>query len=256
MKFAMVGFARDVEKKYYDKHWQAGLIEVKTGSSVNPPSPNNGFTYHSGAWGSYEFNDWVISSTAMTNNMLAGVPQGTLASTRVGNKINVKYLKGAMTFTAAGVSNVGGAQGGETQALAGGTPPEMNYMRTSWRCVIVKDLQVNSADAHIGWSDVFGANGKTAGVHDELKVENMGRFRVLKETRFTLDAVNPQKTVPYLISGRSVGSVRYNGSGSSALTNTGVYMVCAAFVMGTGLLSTSQVLAASPVGHSRICFTD
>ena len=77
--------------------------------------------------------------------------------------------------------------------------------------VIVKDLQVNSTDAQITWPQVFDTTGTQAGVHSELNVDNMGRFIVLEDKIFTLDADNPQKTCPFMINGSAIGPVRYNG---------------------------------------------
>ena len=95
-----------------------------------------------------------------------------------------------------------------------------------------KDLQVNSADTEIKWNQVFDTNGLQAGVHSELNVDNMGRFIILQDKIFTVDADTPQKTCPYTISGSRVGSVRYNGASGDALTDKGVYVIWAAFVMG------------------------
>ena len=83
----------------------------------------------------------------------------------------------------------------------------------------------------------------------------MGRFIVLEDKVFTLDSDTPQKTIPFLINGSSIGNVRYNGPAESALTDKGVYVIWAAFVMGyTGTLNEIEV--PSPVGHSRLCFID
>ena len=89
----------------------------------------------------------------------------------------------------------------------------------------------------------------------------MGRFIVLEDKSFTLDANNPMKTCQFLISGSRIGSVRYNGPGSSALTDKGLYVVWAAFVMGVASggavqISPDAITVATPVGHSRLCFTD
>ena len=83
----------------------------------------------------------------------------------------------------------------------------------------------------------------------------MGRFIILEDKMFTVDSDTPQKTLPFLISGSSVGSVRYNGPSSLALTDRGLYVIWAAWVMGyTG--SANDINVPGPVGHSRLCFTD
>ena len=40
-----------------------------------------------------------------------------------------------------------------------------------------------------------------AGVHSELNVDNMGRFIILEDKMFTVDAQNPQKTVQFMVNG-------------------------------------------------------
>ena len=121
---------------------------------------------------------------------------------------------------------------------------------------IVKDLQVNSTDAQVTWNQVFDTSNQTAGVHSELNVENMGRFIVLEDKIFTVDADTPQKTCPFMINGSKIGSVRYNGASGTTLTDKGLYIVYAAFVGGVVVGSSSEMELPSPVGHSRVCFCD
>lgn len=261
-RFATVGFARNVEKKYHDKTYQSMHKEIQTGIPAGSPTNyknSGGVTYVSDTWGSYTFG----SATAMaltSNDMLKGLGTGTNARTRIGNKIKVKYVKGAFTFTAAVLGDgitIQRGQGGETivHTLNAGTAAQ-NYLRTTYRMAIVKDMQVNSTDMNVTWSQVFDTNSIVAGVHSELNVDNMGRFVVLEDKVFTLDADTPQKTCTYNIGGNTLGSVRYNGPGD-ALTDKGVYIIWAAFVMGvTNAMSLSDIDCPSPVGHSRLCFTD
>ena len=253
-KFATVGFARNVEKKYFDKTYQANTSETMTGQTA-PVLKNNGVTYISNTWGNYSFGSQVATAAAVSNDMLKGVATGTTARTRIGNKLRVKYVKGAFTFTAGQVANaITQGQGGES-----GVSAVLNdygiYLRTSFRFVIVKDLQVNSTDTQITWGQVFDTTNLQAGIHSELNVDNMGRFIVLEDKIFTLDADTPQKTCTFNISGNSLGSVRYNGPTDAALTDKGLYVVWAAFVMGYNN-STGSIDMPSPVGHSRLCFTD
>lgn len=209
-------------------------------------------------WNRYSF-DGNVPQVTISNDMLKDVNTGATATTRIGNKIKVEYIKGAFTFTAAALSysgsEPGADQGGEQAPQYGVTTNVAPYLRTTYRFVIVKDMQVNSTDTHIMWDHVF-ENETTSGVHSELKVENMGRFIVLQDKTFTVDADDPQKTLPFKISGRSIGSVRYNGSTQAALTDKGVYVIWAAFVMGTRETTINQINIPSPVGHSRLCFTD
>lgn len=256
LKFATVGFSRNVERKYFDKTYQANSLEVLTGQTAGGQGGAGGVTYISNLWGNYSFGNVQASASAISNDMLKGLATGTTARTRIGNKIKVKYVKGAFTFTAATVNAVASDQGGESTVTAStGAGPQ--YLRTSFRMVIVKDLQVNSTDTNVTWQQVFDTTGLQAGVHSELNVDNMGRFIVLGDKIFTVDADEPQKTCPFMVMGKDVGSVRYNGPSDTALTDKGVYVVWSAFVYGVGGTAVlGDVGIASPVGHSRLCFTD
>lgn len=257
LKFATVGFARNVEKKYFDKTYQANSTEILTGQTT-AVLPNNGVTYISNTWGDYDFGSQVATAAIVSNDMMKGLDTGTTARTRIGNKIKPVYLKGAFTFTAAAVVGSGSIpdpmdMGGEKMVFGGVVLP---YLRTTFRFAIVKDLQVNSTDTQITWGQVFDTTNKQNGVHSELNVDNMGRFIVLEDKIFTVDADTPQKTCTFNISGGRIGSVRYNGPSVSALTDKGIYVVWAAFVMGAAVTNANLIQLASPVGHSRLSFTD
>lgn len=255
-RFATVGFARNVEKKYFDKTYASNFIETSTGAIVS--SLANGVMYISNTWSSYPFGTLGLPAT-ISNDMFKGLATGTDARSRIGNKLKPNYIKGAFTFTAAGVNaSTTQQQGGEIAVVPSAVTSAANYLRTTFRFMIVKDMQVNSTDTQVTWAQVMDTTNLQAGVHSELNVDNMGRFIVLEDKIFTLDADTPQKTIPWQISGSRVGQVRYNGPGTTALTDKGLYVVWAAFVMGfdgTQVL-ISEVSIASPVGHSRLCFTD
>ena len=119
----------------------------------------------------------------------------------------------------------------------------------------MKDLQANSTDAQVTWNQVFDTSNQMAGVHSELNVDSMGRFIVLEDKIFTVDADTPMKTCPFMINGSKIGPVRYNGSGWANFTDKGLYIVYAAFVGGV-LVASSDMELPSPVGHSRVCFSD
>lgn len=254
-RFATVGFARNVEKKYFDKTYQANNNRTTTGDVASSSVlKDTGVTFISNQWGTYAFGS-TSASTVISNDMLKGLATGTTARTRIGNKIKPRYLKGAFTFTACTLNNAGGdvGQGGEQWAQAG-TVSEV-YMRTTYRFMIVKDLQVNSTDNEVTWQQVMDTTGLQAGVHSELNVDNMGRFMVILDRTFTVDADDPQKTINFNLAGSRIGPVRYNGPTGTALTDKGVYVVYAAFVMGFQG-AQSEVTLPSPVGHSRLCFVD
>lgn len=256
LKFATVGFSRNVEKKYFDKTYLSSVLETATGTAVQLSTVTNGAMYISNTWGPYTFGAQAVGPTPIvTNDMLKGLATGTDARTRIGNKIKPQYLKGSFTFQAALVNTlVNTPQGGEAYGGAN-TSPKLDYLRTTYRMAIVKDLQVNSTDAQITWPQVFDTTGAQAGVHSELNVDNMGRFIVLEDKIFTLDADNPQKTCPFMISGSAIGPVRYNGPGGTALTDKGISIIFAAFVFGYGS-SFQDIQLPGPVGNSRLCFMD
>lgn len=256
-RFATVGFARNVEKKYFDKTYQANNSESLTGQTA-PTVNNNGITYISNTWGNYSFGSQVATASVVSNDMLKGVATGTTARTRIGNKLRVSYVKGAFTFNAA-ITGSGSVavknQGGEALNTEAAVVNVQSYLRTTYRFCIVKDLQVNSTDTQITWAQVFDTTNLQAGVHSELNVDNMGRFIVIEDKIFTVDADTPQKTCPFMVRGSSLGSIRYNGPSEAALTDKGLYIIWAAFVMGS-LMPANLVDLPSPVGHSRLCFTD
>ena len=192
-------YARSVEKKYFDKTYQSNSFESQSGQGT-PSTVNNGVTYISNTWGDYSFGSQVAAASVASNDMLKGVETGTTARTRIGNKLRVNYVKGAFTFTACvlGDGTVGmKAQGGEASATASAVVATQQYVRTSFRFVIVKDLQVNSSDAQVTWNQVFDTTNRQAGIHSELNVDNMGRFIVLEDKTFNVDGSSPQKNMSF-----------------------------------------------------------
>ena len=91
-------------------------------------------------------------------------------------------------------------------------------------------------------------------VQPELNVDNMGRFMILEDTLVQLTADDPVKTMRFNLPGSKIGSVRYNGSGTSALTDQGVYIIWSAYVMGNP--NVAATTAVGPAVNSRLCFTD
>jgi len=272
-KFAMSGYARDTEKKYSDRASVALTGPGrKTGESATVDILN-GFMFQSNTWRPYDFAGPVGSpSSNISNNMLRYIGTGSTATTRIGNKITVKYIKGSITVTASklvgpSIGATNGDMGGEALATASNATSVWQYLRTTFRVVIVKDLQVNSADAQIAWADVFEDNtasgpldavGDASGVHAELKIANMGRFRILSDKIIKTNAINPQETIPYLVPGSAVGNVRYNGNDYLALTDQGIYVIWAAFTLGATAeeSATDGMVKPAVVMNSRVCFTD
>ena len=83
----------------------------------------------------------------------------------------------------------------------------------------------------------------------------MGRFIILKDMRCELSAERPQATVPFFISGSSVGEVRYNNDTINALTDKGIYIIAAN--QSTGMtISGGYAIPGICAVQSRFCFTD
>ena len=258
----MVGYARDTEKKYWDKSIASTAVSLNAKAG---PTQIKCVGATSDTWEMALMPGGTTSSgpTNYMQDLLKGVPQGTTATSRIGNRINVKYLKGNITLTANYTTNSSSdyenAQFGEA-ALDDNSGDLSQYLRTTYRVAIVRDLMVNNTGGTVKWTDVFASlESGAAGVHSELNVNNMGRFRVLMDKVVLLDGDDPQKTIPFKITG--IGKVRYNGPTSDgtspALTDTGVYIVWACLTTGVmGPTSASLMSAGRVLVNSRMCFTD
>lgn len=250
-------FRNTAEKKYFDKTITGLSLEAPTGA-LTGTGMDTGLMYVSNNWNTYSFNTQSAAS-GDTNNLLKGLITGTSARARIGNRIRGKELRGNTTFTAGWVvaSPLGDIwnQSGENGVTVTGTQ-RIEYMRTTFRWAIVKDLQVNNTDSAVTWNQVYenGTGSAAAGVHAELNVDNMGRFRVLKEGKFQLNASNPQKTLTWKVPGGHIGSVQYNGANIGALTNHGIHFIFAAYVFGNNVASQSNL--PEVVMNSRLIFSD
>lgn len=264
-KNVLTGFARDMEKKYYDKTWCIGSQFNNTGMVVDKETKRyNGVMWTSHDTFRYRMDEGNIVQSGMTGDIVKGLVTGTTTESRIGNKVNAKYIKGAITFTAA-VSHEDdnyewNNQGGEKvpkMDLGNAIPPNV-YMRTTIRWCVVKDNQVNSIATTVRWKDVFTSSETGGnGVHSELNVKNMGRFVVLRDETFELYADKPQSTRKFFLNETELGRIRYNGPDVFALTNIGIYIVFAAYTVGTAANSnTMKTILPLAMGHSRLCFTD
>ena len=99
-RFALTGYRKNIEKKYFDKTYQSNVAATLTGQYSNSRN-NRGVTFISSTWGDYSFSGGVSNANVISNDMLKGVTTGTTVRTRIGNKVRVKYVKGAFTFNAA-----------------------------------------------------------------------------------------------------------------------------------------------------------
>nr|UBJ25914.1 capsid protein [Red panda feces-associated circular DNA virus 18] len=256
-RFALTGYARNTEKKFFDKTFEGNSDKNATGDTT--PLRNNGWMWSSTSWTATSFAN-TGDNPATSNDLTKGLGTGTTARTRIGNKVKGCWIKGSITFTAA--RNIGTSGQGEVIHDQGGEVfadddifTEENYLRTTIRFVIVKDNQVNSVDTYINWDQVFDSTEKTAGVHSQPNIENMGRFTILDDRKFDLYANKPQKTLDFSVSGSSIGNIRYNGPSAQSLTDRGIYIIWAAYSSGLNLQG-KDIDLAGPTGQSRLCFTD
>ena len=251
-RFATVGFVRDTEKKYADESMVSvtWLPEVISYMAV----PGNGAAP---LVQGVKFMSQMRHSTrddAVGNNLVSLVRAASSVTGRIGNKIDAKWLDLGVTLEAA-KSPVD--QGGEQWNVEGAVVKGTYYMKTAYRLVLVKDTQANNPTNSVGWDDVFGnaavgIDGTYFGTADKLDIANMGRFRVIKDIRVTLDADDPLKNVKM---GCSPGAIRYNGSNYGALTDKGFYLVIAQDVIGTAS-SIGSVIPGIVRCGCRLAFTD
>ena len=87
-RFALTGYRKNIEKKYFDKTYQSDTNETSTGNDLGT-TITNGVTFISNTWGEYTFGGQKAPSST-SNDMLKGLGTGTTARTRIGNKVKVK----------------------------------------------------------------------------------------------------------------------------------------------------------------------
>ncbi|AXH76540.1 MAG: capsid protein [Cressdnaviricota sp.] len=268
IKFATVGFARDVEKKYKDRTFAIEALRSNNGSSSGAGN-DSGVT-----WRSYAVKQFTMDGTGTGAgegyaDLLKGVGSGSTVTTRIGNKISPVYLKGTITVNAATVDAVANL-GVESEVTMGGeqmVDASMNdkdrtlFMRSSVRLVLVKDHQVNSTDNNITWNQVFESAGAaggigTSGMHAELNISNMGRFSVLKDITVDLTADDPTKTIKWNLPGKSIGDVRYNANTDAALTDKGIYWIWCGYNFAVSTTSGDKINPPAVIVSKRLCFRD
>lgn len=264
-RFATVGYKRDIETKYSDKAilGDGGLMKDVGLTSLG----SIGWSGTSTTWKETSLADAtaVGGPSPGAQDLLKGIGQGSTVTTRIGNKITAKCLKIRVTMVAANITNsstaAANAQHGESSIdTAAGVLNQ--YLRTTYRVLVVKDTQVNSTDSEITYDMVMETNatgvgtGTPGGIHAEQKIANMGRFKVLADKTVNLDADDPMKTIKMNL--YKLGSVRYNGPTGTALTDKGIYVIWAAFTMGKTdtSFSTPDPTLSQIVVSSRLCFTD
>lgn len=221
----MRAYARDTETKWHDNYKEFPL-DTKTNALTGV---NFTFTAEPGV-----------------TNVLSSVSQGTTATERIGNVVALQSLRCAFVLEAARVS------------YPGEVSPDTVYLRTAIRLAVVRDLQVNNSLNYIQYSDVFQNTGASPTseimVSAPRNIANMGRFQVLYDQTYNLDADDPQLSFIKTI---NLGDkhLRYNGPAAEALQDKGLYVVMCARLEGLSTLPT--VLVRPYVGVStRLAFKD
>lgn len=271
----MVGYTRDTEMKYHDKTLHSGWIPMELSRPAEPNSNNPGNVWIAESWGwspvilnapiPPESGDYPHYNNMA--NLLTGPKTGGLVNERIGNKINVKWIKLRISLNAAYVgsdqSTQRNDQNGESILLAENdvTNTVFTLMRTTFRVCVVLDTQVNSADNDMPWWGVMESqrSGKSGmgGPLSEQNIENLGRFKILSDRTFEMSMDKPQKTFSVML--RNIGDVRYNASTESALVSKGIWVIFSAMVGGSDAEAAKLLptIGISPVTFSRrMAYTD
>lgn len=268
----------DAEEKYWDTVAAPAIIRVYKSGGSQVVGLQDGNTWESATWAAYNMKSPDQTSLQYINaNLYSGIWRGTGTNERIGNKIHVKYIKGAITFIACQVKGkttetVANQQHGESLITPAGYNDFWQFARTTIRYAIVKDKQAYNQTNGPWWDEVFEAGvphatrprqvGDMAGIHTEQGVRNMGRFEILEDKTIELSANDPQRTVKYYIPEKHLGSVRYNNvmeNDFAGQTDSSIYIIWAAFHMGnTRPIETTDMSMLAPgcVYHARVAYTD
>ena len=159
----------------------------------------------------------------MTPNCLTNIDSGTTASTRIGNKVEPKYITVKGVRTAGSTTN---PKDGETtdNVEAGTTNIIERYCRTTMRTIVVRDKSMNEK-GYVEYSDMYAPPMQTSGGQSTMaaanpflwnrKLDTIGRYEVLKQVEFTMDQTDPQKAFNWTIPLKGIG-IRFNGAGSAS----------------------------------------
>ncbi|AXH77194.1 MAG: coat protein [Cressdnaviricota sp.] len=192
-------------------------------------------------------------------NMTFGLHQGVGIYGRIGNVIDVKEIHGNITFLAAHTwynpTPVLGTQNGECAVTLDSNGGQ--FLRTTYRWCIVKDLKAYAVEDRLSWESVFCGNTadtSQCGVHSEIRPEYESRYEILHDEIVQLTATDPQTTVRFVIPGKDVGMIHYQGESPNTNCSTNIWIIYSALV--TGIDQVRQVTTPSVKYNSRMCFTD
>lgn len=167
-----------------------------------------------------QFNN--MDDAAETAVLLNGALQGDDVNERMGREINGKYLtvRGTLFRNAAA-----------------------NQLSDLCRIVVVQDLRQRS-DTAPAFTDIFA----NASWQAHMNWDNRGRFRILYDKLFEIDANNPSQTFKAVIPYRH--KVKYNGIQSTDIESNGIYIV------GIGSDATAGGDGPTFYYNTRFVYTD
>lgn len=250
-KFAVASYSKDIEKKYKND------VQLINGVSRMTPTVWNyqGIVAESdGNVAAYSFGTNTTSGTKV-QNMLTGIASGAGVLQRIGNKVTPKYLKGTVTLIANAVDNTT-VTAGTGEQIGNSTGARATFVRTTYRIVFVKDKQMNGSNTAVRWNDVFEPATSNGGPSSELSIQNMGRFQILYDRMIEMDGDDPQKIVPFMISGGKIGEVRFGSSAEMSTTDKQVLMVWSCWTGNCVMAGSAGVNVTPPILSSRYCFVD
>nr|WCR62245.1 MAG: capsid protein [ssDNA virus sp.] len=280
-RFAMMGYTRDMETKYHDRAIKGvtaimdPIKDIGSPSNLGPPA---GWSTDSHGWSQIMLG---VPGSALVEpefhnragNLLTGIKCGTLMNERVGNLIDVKWMKIRCTFNAA-AAFIGEEENNKNdmngEKILTGTQPYSDgvnsMVRTTVRMIVVQDTQVNSSDAYVWWNHVMEGwdssqdGNYTSGmgsVHSEPRMAMMGRFKILSDRTLELDATKPQKTVTVML--RNIGKVRYAAPGPESYVSKGIWVIYSAMVGGNSAFIEEippAIRFFPPVLSRRVAYKD
>lgn len=266
-----------VEKKYQDIALITTQVQAGETGKNGSVDGSNGVNWQSQQWSNYYFfNKNAGNWSLMTNNLIKSPGQGVGILDRIGNVITVNYVKGRITFTAAKQctpSTEGVNQHGEALAATSDNTVAYQHLRTTIRYCIVLDKQMyNQESSSLGalwYNEVFkqsstDEDGAIGGVHSDLRLDHLGRYKVIIDKTINIDADDPQRTVEFFVSGSDLqngGRVRYSSPVETSCTaNQSLHIIWAAFTSeqtaGINTGGSEGLTSPTVVVNSRMCFID
>lgn len=195
------------------------------------------------------------ASTKMMPNCLTNIDTGTTASSRIGNMVQPRYLSMKCVLNAAATNETADPETlGKFEVIGSTETAITRFCRTSVKVMIIRDKSMNEK-GFVSFNDVFDvpmqgeSNASKSPFLWNRKIDRMGRYEILKEGEFQLDADDPQKSFSWVVPLKGV-PIRYNGNSSanaiwvedamSTGTSTGITPEMTVFRSGVVKQSSSE----------------